>query len=237
MRHQDTFDLESLLPYDPKVDYFREFYRSYLENENLLTDIDLTSGENYKMERRILNVIDFYDCTLLPSIATQPHKFIHRKQMQKFQQKMQRNAELNQVRKLSAQNSGCPVTPSEDIDLLDDQEGPTQKKMAVEDQLAIAQMSSACKRKKHNRRAALEIDKSYNCPYFACDKQFGSDGSLNLHIKIKHNGGTKTERERMATLLIEAYSQSIKDGVEPDFNFEQEVIDQIQLNLPPGILT
>ena len=72
-------DIEKLLPYDPSKNYFREFYRLYLENENLLTDIDLTSSENYKMERRVLNILDFYDSTLIPSIATQPHKFIHRK--------------------------------------------------------------------------------------------------------------------------------------------------------------
>lgn len=98
-------------------------------------------------------------------------------------------------------------------------------------------MSSSCRRKKHNRRSALEIDKSFNCPYHNCDKQFGSDGSLNLHIKIKHNGGTKTEREKMATLLIEAYVEAIKQGTEANIDFKQEVIDQIQLNLPPGILT
>lgn len=32
-------------------------------------------------------------------------------------------------------------------------------------------------------------------------KYYGSDVSLNLHIKIKHNGGNKTERERMAVKL------------------------------------
>ena len=29
-------------------------------------------------------------------------------------------------------------------------------------------------------------------------KLYGSDVSLNLHIKIKHNGGNKTEREKLA---------------------------------------
>ena len=52
------------------------------------------------------------------------------------------------------------------------------------------------KRKKHIRRAADEIDKAYICPYKNCEKIFGSEGSQNLHIKIKHNGGTKTDREK-----------------------------------------
>lgn len=75
----NNLETENIVPFDPKMDYFREFYRQNLENENLMTDLDLTSNENYKLERQLLNIIDFYDCTLLPSVATQPHKFIHRK--------------------------------------------------------------------------------------------------------------------------------------------------------------
>lgn len=61
------------------------------------------------MERRLLNILDFYDSTLIPSIATQPHKFIHRKQMQKMQQKMQMTAQMNQVRKLSEKNTSQQI--------------------------------------------------------------------------------------------------------------------------------
>lgn len=41
----------------------------------------------------------------------------------------------------------------------------------------------------------------------------------------------------MATLLIEAYVEALQMGTEANIEFKQEVIDQIQLNLPPGILT
>jgi len=34
---------------------------------------------------------------------------------------------------------------------------------------------------------------------------YGSEGSLNLHIKIKHNGGNKTDREKLAKNLIVAH--------------------------------
>ena len=37
-------------------------------------------------------------------------------------------------------------------------------------------------------------------------KNFGSEGSQNLHIKIKHNGGSKTDRERLAKTLAIAYA-------------------------------
>lgn len=59
-------------------------------------------------------------------------------------------------------------------------------------------MTGKSRRKKHVRRSAVEIDRSFVCPYDGCDKFFGSEGSQNLHIKIKHNGGTKTDREKLA---------------------------------------
>ncbi len=58
------------------------------------------------------------------------------------------------------------------------------------------------KNKKKNRRTALEIEKNHICPYTECSKLYGSEVSLNLHIKLKHNGGNKTERERLAVILF-----------------------------------
>lgn len=54
------------------------------------------------------------------------------------------------------------------------------------------------KNRKKNRRLAVEIEKKFDCPYHKCYKNYGSDVSLNLHIKIKHNGGNKTDREKLA---------------------------------------
>ena len=63
------------------------------------------------------------------------------------------------------------------------------------------------------------------CPYENCGKFFGSEGSQNLHIKIKHNGGSKTDREKLAKRLVTAYvSKSLTD----------DVIDAVDINLPPG---
>ena len=82
-------------------------------------------------------------------------------------------------------------------------------------------------RKKHNRRTAKEINRQYICPYKNCQKVYGSEGSLNLHIKIKHNGGNKTDREKLAKTIIMAH---IKGHL-------CQVIDQIDLNLPPGTIS
>ena len=56
---------------------------------------------------------------------------------------------------------------------------------------------------------------------------YGSEGSLNLHIKIKHNGGSKTDREKLAKMIIVAFMKG---------NLSQ-VIDKIDLNLPPGTIS
>ena len=46
------------------------------------------------------------------------------------------------------------------------------------------------------------IVKSYECPFLNCNKNYGTDVSLNLHMKLKHNSGTKTERENLAREII-----------------------------------
>lgn len=76
------------------------------------------------------------------------------------------------------------------------------------------------------RRTAAEIERDYICPYPECGKLYGSEGSLNLHIKIKHNGGNKTEREKMAKSVLNAY-------INGSLGQELETLD---LNLPPGAL-
>ena len=82
-------------------------------------------------------------------------------------------------------------------------------------------------RKKHDRRPANMINKQYTCPYRNCGKLYGSDGSLNLHIKTKHNGGSKTDREKLAKTIIVAFMKG----------HLSQVIDKIDLNLPPGTIS
>ena len=81
-------------------------------------------------------------------------------------------------------------------------------------------------RKKHNRRCAADINRGLSCPYEHCGKSYGSEGSLNLHIKTKHNGGNKTDRERLARYIVVNKAEGI------------DVFPQIdwQFNLPPGII-
>lgn len=77
-------------------------------------------------------------------------------------------------------------------------------------------------RKKHNRRCANNIERKFTCPYTKCDKYYGSEGSLNLHIKIKHNGGNKTDREKIAKSIVFAKANGMS------------LPEVLEVNLPPG---
>ena len=41
-------------------------------------------------------------------------------------------------------------------------------------------------RRKRFRRTAGEIDRHYRCTIESCQKSYGSEGSMNQHIKLKH---------------------------------------------------
>lgn len=69
-----------------------------------------------------------------------------------------------------------------------------------------------------------ELERDQRCPYASCGKVYASEGSLNLHIKRKHNGGNKTDREKIAKSLIYIRAKGLK------------VADSLDVNLPPGII-
>lgn len=61
------------------------------------------------------------------------------------------------------------------------------------------------KETKKKRRTADLVERGYivmvsssKCPYHKCQKMYGTEISLNLHIRLKHNGGSKIEREELA---------------------------------------
>lgn len=77
-------------------------------------------------------------------------------------------------------------------------------------------------RKKHFRRCTDQISKDFPCPYEGCSKAYGAEGSLNLHIKLKHGGGNKTQRIKLARELLQK---------KPFEEFEEEdlVLDNLSL--------
>ncbi len=51
---------------------------------------------------------------------------------------------------------------------------------------ACAHTNTSKPKRKRHRRKACEIDRKYACPHHNCDKRYGSEDSLNLHIRLKH---------------------------------------------------
>ena len=79
-------------------------------------------------------------------------------------------------------------------------------------------------RKIHERKKMCELEREFSCPYDGCSKVYASEGSLNLHIKIKHNGGNKTDREKLAKSLVYCKAKGI------------HIPENLEVNLPPGIV-
>lgn len=52
--------------FEPNKDYFKQYWHLYLKNENLLSEIDQIATQNYKLARKIFNIKDFYENTLIP---------------------------------------------------------------------------------------------------------------------------------------------------------------------------
>jgi len=76
---------------------------------------------------------------------------------------------------------------------------------------------AAEEKKKRFRRVASEIDRHYRCPVESCQKSYGSEGSLNQHVKLKHPSfdgplPTKQDVEKLRRDAGESASVSSKEG-------------------------
>ena len=74
------------------------------------------------------------------------------------------------------------------------------------------------------RKTTAELDRDFVCPFEPCTKAYASEGALNLHIKTKHNGGNKSERERLAQDLVICHAKGLK------------IPETLSINLPVGIV-
>lgn len=81
-------------------------------------------------------------------------------------------------------------------------------------------------RKFTHRKKNEDLERNQTCPYESCSKVYNTECALSNHIKLKHNGGTKTDRENLAKGLI---MFKLQGGLKmPD--------KQLKYNLPPGII-
>lgn len=52
--------------YQDKQDYYKEYWKLYFQNENLIADIEGTARQNYKDLKKIYNLEDYYEHYLIP---------------------------------------------------------------------------------------------------------------------------------------------------------------------------
>jgi len=72
-------------------------------------------------------------------------------------------------------------------------------------------------KKKRHRRTAVEINRHYKCPADICPKSYGSEGSLNQHIKLKHYEYFQNMQQINPNLaMINEGTHSQKDSQEED---------------------
>ena len=46
------------------------------------------------------------------------------------------------------------------------------------------------------------MTKNFKCPYSGCKKDYASALALNLHMRVKHGGGTKKERKQLLVIPL-----------------------------------
>jgi len=76
-------------------------------------------------------------------------------------------------------------------------------------------------KKKRERRRACEIDRHYTCPIEKCQKSYGSEGSLNQHVKNKHPELANNPEFRMNSLKKDGNESPNKKGYS-DLNSSME---------------
>jgi hypothetical protein len=64
--------------FDSNTNYYNLFWRSFLQNENILNEIQNVASENLQVLNSIYNLEDFYDNNLLPKMLSFPNQYIAR---------------------------------------------------------------------------------------------------------------------------------------------------------------
>ena len=60
------------VPFDNKTNYYRQAWRFFLDNEQLLKEVQDTASDNLKALKRIYNIENYYENSLLPKMLTFP---------------------------------------------------------------------------------------------------------------------------------------------------------------------
>ena len=77
------------LKYNKGDNYYRNAWRVFLDNEQLLKEVQDQASENLKVQKRIFNVENYYETVLLPKLFSFPKQYLDRIKQVKNHQKAQ----------------------------------------------------------------------------------------------------------------------------------------------------
>jgi len=82
-------------------------------------------------------------------------------------------------------------------------------------------------RKKRYRRKASQIDRLYKCQESHCNRSYGTEGALKMHIKIKHPSAKydtkyQLQAKYVASLNKKIDDDEIEDDEDSEFSIEQD---------------
>lgn len=102
----------------------------------------------------------------------------------------------------------------------------------MEHQIADCKRELSClqretKLKDKARRIASEIVRSFQCPYENCKKRYGTQAAMNLHIKNRHSGGLKSDRNKFAISVFNALKNN-KPLPETDLKLPGNFVDRVK---------
>lgn len=73
--------------YDKENNYYKQTWRVFLDNEQLLKEVQDAASDNLKVLKRIYNVENYYETVLLPKMFSFPKQYLDKVKQQKIQQK------------------------------------------------------------------------------------------------------------------------------------------------------
>jgi hypothetical protein len=90
--------------FDKENNYYMLYWKTYLENEQVLNDIQETANENVSTLRRIYNLEDYYENNLLPKMLSFPKQYIKRISSVKDQKRMAKSKQDSNLRQFEQIN-------------------------------------------------------------------------------------------------------------------------------------
>jgi hypothetical protein len=113
-----SYELKDAIPgqdmpskFDKENNYYTLFWKTYLENEQVLNDIQDLASENVSTLRRICNLESFYEHDLLPKMLSFPKQYINRIKGIQEQKRVTETKQQRMAEQLSKKQKPKPCSP------------------------------------------------------------------------------------------------------------------------------